>query len=587
MNLKRAFYTILMLALFTLLAGCQAKMAKKVTDVAQNQGSDQFQYYTMKIANQDKDANSKAHDYIELAKVSPADQQNKVINETWQFLTQLKDDELQSILIYANETTLQGWIDLLYAYRHNSQPYTPVETDTPEIIAQKKQTQHEQLAQALSDWALQYPDHPAKVLLPTLTHMQTSTPENGVIKSKIVALFLPLNGTSHIFGETIRQGYLSAKSFYPTEPEQTVIVMDTTSAPLNTLVEQAKQQGAEMIVGPLIKEQVLAMKNLSPNLPILALNQLDNVENDSNINNNNVNSNNKICFFALSPEDEAKDAANHIYAEHKSKPLLLVPQTDLGQRVSQSFARQWQQLTNHNPQSPVYKHTFEDARTLSSQMNRGEGISLAGEMINIDGNTNNATTNNDPQTSGQIEPMPLTTESNSNFDAIYVYASYDELTFIKPMIEMKSDWSLSSPSAPAMYTSSKSDSANASTDFYYDMERIQFAEIPMIVNQKAILTTVPEDMIPNNVKNDYSLLRLYAMGLDAWRLANHFNQLEPNQHNVLAGMTGQLSTTSACEITRTLTWQQYSHGVAKLVTDAPVTHTDTPNASATPVQNGQ
>lgn len=567
MNLKQAFYTILMLAL---LVGCHTQVKAPTTN--NNPGVDQFQYYAAKIANQDKDANTKAHDYIALAKYAPADQRNQVINETWQFLTKLTPDELQSILVYANETTLQGWIDLLYAYQNNSKPYTPVETDTPEIIAQKKQAQQDQLAQALGEWALQYPDHPAKILLANLT---TPTASNSTtVNGKKVALFLPLNGASHIFGETIRQGYLDAKKFYPNEPEQNIIVIDTTSAPLSTLIEQAKQQGAEMIVGPLLKEQVLEIKNLSPNLPVLALNKVD-------ASDNTANPTNKICFFALSPEDEAKDAANHIYAQHKTKPLLLVPQTDLGKRVAQSFAKQWQQLTNGGT---AYMQSFTDASTLSSRMNHGEGITLTGDVITVENSDNNTNGNN--QSENQPEP---TVTPSADFDAIYVYASYDELTFIKPMIEMKSNWSLSSPTAPTMYTSSKSDSTKASTDFYYDMERVQFAEIPMIVNQATILTTVPEGTLPDNIKSDYSLMRLYAMGIDAWQLANHFNQL--GSHDVLAGMTGQLSTAPGCEVIRTLTWQQYSHGASKLVTDtvteATAPSTPATNAPAQPEHNGE
>lgn len=408
------------------------------------------------------------------------------------------------------------------------------------------------------------------MLIPNLTGERSSIIGNG----KKVALFLPLNGTSHIFGETIRQGYLDAKKFYPNEPEQSIIVLDTTSAPLNSLVEQAKQQGAEIIVGPLLKEHVLEIKKLSPNLPVLALNK---IENDENLINNN-NRNSQICFFALSPEDEAKDAAIHIYKQHKIKPLLLVPKTDLGKRVAQSFAKQWQQLVNSNNDNvistQVYMQSFDDAKSLSSHMNHGDGIDLVGEVITTTDNPNSYYSNPTPSSS--------VTDPTTDFDAIYVYASYDELTFIKSMIEMKSTWSLNSPTAPTMFTSSKSNIANASTDFYYDMERVQFAEIPMIVNQAAISATIPENTIPNNIASDYSLMRLYAMGIDAWQLANQFEQLHGNEHNVLEGMTGKLSM--QCDVARELTWQQYANGAPQLVTENETSNTSNNHTS---INNGK
>ncbi len=621
MNVKRSFYTVLMLALLTLLVGCPADMPKKavsfddgksssyylsqadsslgfektnwqlfalralvkenklsqasallanlpsdLTDaqrkeklllqgliaIKTNQSfslnglspeglsdTQRFEYYTIKLVldNQDKDINAQAHDYLALENYAPASKKDQVISSTWQFLNKLSDSEVQAILVYTNETVLQGWIDLLYAYKNNSKSYVASETDTPEMIAANQQEQKNKLKQAMSDWLVQYADHPAKNLVFNLTGEQLSV--NSNMDGKKVALFLPLNGGSRVFGETIRQGYFDASHFYPQEPQQNIITLDTTSAPLNTLVEQAQQQGAELIVGPLLKDEVAKIKQLSPATPVLALNKIDGVESD-------LTANTKMCFFALSPEDEAKDAAKHIYSQHKTKPLILVPQTDLGKRVAESFAKQWQISSSNSSQA--YVKYFDDTKTLSANMNRNIGIDLSGQPIEVSGTQISNIDNAEPA---------------SEFDAIYVYASYDELTFIKPMLEMKLNQSLNSLSSLTMYTSSKSNIVNASTDYYYDMERVQFAEISMIVN-KADLTVA----VPDKIQNDYSLMRLYAMGIDAWRLANRFSQLNSNQDNVLDGMTGQLSTENHCEVTRSLIWKQYIHGLAQPIANS-------------------
>jgi len=85
------------------------------------------------------------------------------------------------------------------------------------------------------------------------------------------------------------------------------------------------------------------------------------------------------------------------------------------------------------------------------------------------------------------------------------------------------------------------------------MNQTEYADIPLIVD----LTETQSSNIPENIKQDYSLTRLYAMGIDAWRLANRFNQLDSYQLNLLDGLTGKLSTSSQCEVTRELSWQQY------------------------------
>jgi uncharacterized protein len=483
-----------------------------------------YRYYMIKLGLDinSKDINAQAHDYLQLEKYVSETEKRQLLNSTWNFFSKLKADKIGKVLVGEDDITLQGWIDLAYAYQQNNDVPAPQDDDTPDTIATKSQNQKQLLKQAINNWTIQYPDHPAKEIISILTGEQTlAVDANG----KKVALLLPLSGSSRIFGETIRQGYIDAIKFFPQEPQQNVIVVDTTSAPMDALIQQAQEQHVELIVGPLLKNEVTKIKELAPAIPVLALNKVDKTTTSAN----------KMCFFALSPEDEAKDAADHIYSQNKIKPLVLVPQNDLGRRVAQSFAAQWAQLSANSSQA--YVQYFGNAKTLSANMNHNVGISLAGSPIS-----------NDEVSSGEM--------ISAGFDAIYIYASYDELTLIKPMLDMGANKNIGNSSAVMIYSSSKSHVANASDDFYYDMNKTEYAEIPMI--QKDNVNT----KIPSNVQKDYSLMRLYAMGIDAWRLTNRFNQLNSYQLNFLDGMTGKLSTSDQCEVTRSLSWQQYIYSGA-------------------------
>ena len=484
-----------------------------------------YRYYSIKLSldEKSKDINGQAHDYVELEKYTPGKQKNQILNNTWKFFNKLSTKKINTILVYEDEITLQGWINLVDAYKSDNIELKTDEDDTPEIIADKVQKQSQLLKQAIKDWLLQYPDHPAKNIISVLTGEQALNVDDA--NAKKVALLLPLTGSSRLFGDTIRQGYFDAIKFFPREPQQNVVLLDTTSADMDALIRQAKEQNVELIVGPLLKDEVINIKQLAPSLPVLALNKVDNTSATSN----------KMCYFALSPEDEAQDAADHIYAQNKVKPLLLVPQNDLGQRVAQSFAKKWSELSSNGSQA--YVQYFGNKSTLSSGMNRNAGIKLTGTPI-----LNN-----------YIE------DESGNFDAVYIYASYDELTLIKPMIDMAAGRSVGNSSSLMIYTSSKSHVANASDDFNYDMNHTEYAEIPMIVNSSDQML----EIIPNNIKKNYSLLRLYAMGIDAWRLANRFNQMNSYQTDFLNGMTGKLSTTDQCEVTRALSWQQYIHALSQ------------------------
>lgn len=66
--------------------------------------------------------------------------------------------------------------------------------------------------------------------------------------------------------------------------------------------------GASIVVGPLLKNNVEALMKSNTPLNVLALNQPETVRSFPN-----------ICYFALSPEDEARDAAHHIYDQASSR----------------------------------------------------------------------------------------------------------------------------------------------------------------------------------------------------------------------------------------------------------------------------
>ncbi len=77
------------------------------------------------------------------------------------------------------------------------------------------------------------------------------------------------------------------------------------------------------MVGPLLKNNVEELLKSNTPLNVLALNQPENIENRVN-----------ICYFALSPEDEARDAARHIRDQGEQAPLVLIPRSSTGRSRS-------------------------------------------------------------------------------------------------------------------------------------------------------------------------------------------------------------------------------------------------------------
>ena len=309
-------------------------------------------------------------------------------------------------------------------------------------------------------------------------------------------------------------------------------VYDTTSAPLSQLLTQAQQDGASLVVGPLLKNDVDGVVKSNTPLNVLALNQPESVENRAN-----------ICYFALSPEDEARDAARHIHEQGKQAPLLLIPRSALGDRVANAFAQEWQSLGG----GVVLQQKFGSLSELRGGVNGGGGIALTGTPV--------AASQPQSVTLGDLTiPAPADTQpaSGGSVDAAYIVATPDEIAYINPMISMRNG----SRSGATLYASSRSAQGTAGPDFRLEMDGLQYSEIPMLAGSNPSLMR----QALSAVHNDYSLARLYAMGADAWTLANHFSQMRQMPGYELRGNTGDLSANQDCVINRKLSWLKYQQG---------------------------
>ncbi|UDC28553.1 Penicillin-binding protein activator LpoA [Klebsiella variicola subsp. tropica] len=532
--------------------------------------------------------------------LSDAKQRQQNIDATWQALTTMTQDQANALVINADENTLQGWLDLQRMWFDNRNDPTLLKA-------------------GVKDWQTRYPQNPGAKMLPTaLVNMQNYKPAS----TNKIALFLPLNGQASIFGRTIQQGFEAAKNGAPsvngsavpaqvaqaanvsgnddvvspsqaeisdltatgsrTEPVQApaqdqaapaaepaaqapaaaatpqttaspatqpvtaptaqpqpvvataanpsaeLKIYDTTSQPISQLLAQAQQDGATLVVGPLLKENVDDVIKSNTPLNVLALNQPEKVESRAN-----------ICYFALSPEDEARDAARHIHQQGKQTPLLLVPRGALGDRVVSAFADEWLKLGG----ASVLQQRFGSTAELRAGVNGGGGIALSGTPVSTLPSAQNSSL-------GSADEMPVS--SGGSVDAAYILATPEQIAYIKPMIAMRNG----SQNNVTLYASSRSAQGTAGPDFRLEMEGLQYSEIPMLAGSNPALM----QQALSAVRNDYSLARLYAMGADAWSLANHFTQMRQTPGFELNGNTGDLTATQDCVINRKLSWLKYQQG---------------------------
>lgn len=112
----------------------------KTSELSQDQLA---RYFGLQIASaQGKTSLALLRAYIAQEPLLKGDDRQKNIDATWQALTQLSQQDMNSLVINADENILQGWLDLLTTWHANAQDAT-------------------MLKSAIKDWQTRYPDNPA------------------------------------------------------------------------------------------------------------------------------------------------------------------------------------------------------------------------------------------------------------------------------------------------------------------------------------------------------------------------------------------------------------------------------------------
>jgi outer membrane PBP1 activator LpoA protein len=237
-------------------------------------------------------------------------------------------------------------------------------------------------AAIIAAWKKRYPDHPAGAALAATNIASASASASasagvaaaagaaagavsgtpGVAGATItpapatlppgahVAALLPLSGRNAAVGAQLRDGLLAAWFAQPAEGRLPLRFYDTVGGAEGTSVvadrlAAARAAGAVSIIGPLLREDVIAAAGAWSNLTadastrgggaptLLALNFLPTEAGAVPAG---------LLQFGLSPEDEARAIARRASAAGQRRAVALVPAGDWGQRVLRAFREEFE-----------------------------------------------------------------------------------------------------------------------------------------------------------------------------------------------------------------------------------------------------
>ncbi len=380
------------------------------------------------------------------------------------------------------------------------------------------------LQPALADWSERYPGHPAGQLLvdDLLLSMQllTNYPEQ-------LALLLPLSGRQQSAAKAVRDGLFAAHMTGSGIAGPRLRIYDTSRLGATQAYLQAEQDGADFIVGPLLKTAVEEVLNAAGRTPTLALNfAAAELEAPPN-----------LFQFALAPEDEAAEVARQAISAGQTRSVALVANNDWGIRVLTSFRDEYQALggtllefKGYDPQGQDFTGAITSLLQLDQSVQRQRRLAA-----NL----------------GQ--PVEFQPRRRRDVDLIFLAAAAGSARLLRPQLRFHYAQDLPTYATSEVYAPGDPRSNR-------DLNGVRFPDIPWIVEPDesgAALRAAIEAYWPQRGPR---LIRLYAMGFDAYRLIPLLYNKGDMITLRLQGLSGLLTMDARGRVHRQLAWAEFRGG---------------------------
>lgn len=361
---------------------------------------------------------------------------------------------------------------------------------------------------AIEQWQLKHPQHPAARQLPEpLQKLQALADE----PLKKIALLLPQQGQLANVARALRDGFMAARFNDGQNAPEVVLYDSSRIGSMDDFYRLAQAEGIQLVIGPLEKNLVRQIGERKQ-LPVttLALNYTD----------ANSTTPPQLFQFGLAPEDEAKEVARRAWADGKRSAVAMVPSGEWGDRVLAAFQQEWQ---------------AQGGAFLGSQR-IGQPVELSRQIASL------------LQVGG--------TSRRQDVDFMFLAATPQQARQIKPTLSYQYAADLPVYATSNLYTGVAAQGQDR------DLDGILFCDTPWLLT--------PNDPLRQQIAQQWpqaagSLGRLYAMGVDAYRLAPRLAQLEALPDARVDGLSGSLGLGQNHRIERTLPWAQFKDGLAQPV----------------------
>lgn len=394
-------------------------------------------------------------------------------------------------------------------------------------------------------WRTRYPNHPASdVVASELLGLKPAARE--VVSH--IALLLPLSGRNGAVGTIVRDGFMTALYQVPVAQRPRIRVYDTGEISAAEAITRARQEGAEFIVGPLLRDEVIAAADLGDaKPPMLALNFMPSDRPGPA----------GFYQFALSPEDEARQVARRILADHRTRGVAIVPEGDWGTRVLTAFRQELEanggvlidQISLDSTRNDWGQEIKQVLRLSDSDARRKRLESVLGTKLEFE------------------------QRRRGDLDFIFAPSPFSVARLLRPQLRYHF--------AGDIPTYATSESFEADPTSNEDMEGLIFPDMPWMLGSdltESVRSAAREAWPTGGPRRN----RFFAFGFDSFRLATAIRGAGSNNAAVnVDGLTGRLTLDNERRVQRQLAWAQLHNGLTRPAPIVEVSPTPPPAAAVT------
>ncbi len=344
-----------------------------------------------------------------------------------------------------------------------------------------------------------------------------------------IALILPLKSAAFATSaHAVQQGFLAAASRQARDFPVHIYNSADESRDVIEIYRQAIANGAVAVAGPLTRSGVTLLAGYRDiAVPTLALNTTE-TQSESN----------KLYFFGLIPETEARQVAHLAFAANLRDATIINTGTALSKRLALAFADEWKKLGGQINAEVLYQEG-DDTGVLvdlpTAPWLVEPELALPVTVVSESGVVSTVT----PK---RVGPLPV-----APGNVAFLAGDNKSAPLIRPYLN---------PSLPVYGTSQIYNiHANALTN--YDLNDIHFVDMPWLLQpDHAAVMIYPRSEIVLDTDKE----RLYAFGIDAYRLLQIMLNDKLQKSLPLDGVTGRIPFPDSNLFQREAVTAVFKHG---------------------------